>query len=366
MSSGDGEIDEWVERTAAMVGEPIDEREAWNTRASVDQARHFNNGLGTVNPRYSIDGDGAEVYPTYLVSVKYPLLHGAMDIDVPMSNVIGFIEYEWDEPITIGMDLEGTTVLEDVTDREVDGRRQIDLLTEVPYTADGAPVARARSRMTYISHPGSAHVESGDDRGVYAYSDEERGEIEAVYEAELERVAEGPDTPRFDELAVADPLPTIVRGPLTIGDIAAWYAGGGIPFGASIIRYRTTRDHPQTRTLNPETNWVEHRTHQHLDPLLTEERGMALPFASGVQTYSWTTLLVTNWMGRRGFLKRHREEVLHPHYYSDTLWLRGQVGDLSTTDAGPTVGIDWSATTQLGTEVARGRSVVLLPDSSAS
>lgn len=253
MSDRQRAIDDWIAHTESMVGTEVDEREAWNTTANADQARHYLNGLGTVNPRYRTIGanDGDEVYPTYLVSVKYPLLHGDMGHDVPMSNVIGGIEYEWYEPITVGMDLTGKTILTDVYERERDGRRHVYLVSEVPYFAGNELIARAESTMVYIAHPDSKHVGEGDDRGIYEYSKEERDAIESLYEDELERMSEVPESPPFDELEVGDRIPPTVRGPLTIGDIAAWYAGGGgsrtaPPFCSTERRRPTHRPGPET------------------------------------------------------------------------------------------------------------------------
>jgi acyl dehydratase len=352
-------IDEFYERTEALVGKEIEESTPWNTGVNADQASHYLNGISDVNLRWDPDGPGQEVHPTYLTSVVYPLLHGE-SMEVPLASLIAGVDYEWYEPIELGDDLDGTAVLTDLYEKgDRDERRYIFIISEVTYTRDGEEVGRAEGTMIRATQRGNQLQESRD---VYGFSDEERREIESRYEAELDRLESVPDTPDFEETEVGDELPPIVRGPLTIADMVCWNAGRGPTYGASLINYVERKGSPHNTVPNPRINWPQKTSHQHEDPWLCEQRGMSLPFGNGVMMYCWTSPLVTNWMGADGFLKQHNGQLESPYYYGDTLDITGEITDKSVTDGTPEVTVEWRAVDPHDDSVVSGDSVVSFPD----
>jgi acyl dehydratase len=352
-------IDEFYEKTEKLVGEEVQEGEPWNTQVNSDQAGHYLNGISDINPRWDPEGPGQEVQPTYLTSVVYPLLHGE-PMEAPLASLIAGVDYEWYEPIEIGDDLEGTSVIKDLYEKgDRDERRYIFIISEVTYTRNGEEVGKAEGTMIRATQRGNQLQE---EREIYTYSDEERAEIEDKYEAEIARLESVPETPDVDSLEVGDELPSIVRGPLTIADMVCWNAGRGPTYGASAINYMERKGSPHNTVPNPEINWMQKTSHQHEDPYLCEQRGMALPFGNGVMMYCWTSPLVTNWMGADGFLKEHNGQLRNPYYYGDTLDITGEITDKSVADDTPEVTVEWEAIDPHGEPVVVGDSVVSFPN----
>ena len=103
-----GKIDEFVEKSRALIGKEISERESWNTTATQDAIRHFAYGISDDNPLWldplyasKIHGGRQLAPPAFLTSVLYPHLHGE-PMEVPLSNLIGDLEFHWHSPIFLG------------------------------------------------------------------------------------------------------------------------------------------------------------------------------------------------------------------------------------------------------------------------
>lgn len=351
-------IDEYYEQTKQLEGSVVKESPPWNTQVNADQARHYLNGISDINPRWQPDGPGDEVHPTFLTSVVYPLLHGA-PMDVPLASLIAGIDYEWHAPIRVGDDLEGEAVVKDVFEKgDPEEKRYIFVISEVTYTSNGEAVATAEGTMIRATQRGTELL---TDRDLNAYSDSEREAIESTYEAEIDRLGTVPETPAVDDLHVGDPLPTIVRGPLTIADMVCWNAARGPTYGAGIINYQERKGSPHNTVTNPKTGWMQKTSHQHEDVWLCEQRGMPLPFGNGVMMYAWTAPLVTNWMGGDGFLKRHEGALRAPYFYGDTLTIQGEVAAKSDDDP-PDVTVEWAAVDPADEPVIDGESVVSFPE----
>lgn len=352
-------IDEFYERSKDLVGQEVVESPPWNSGVTADQASHYLNGIGDINPRWSPEREGNEVQPTYLTSVVYPMLHGE-PMEVPLSSLIAGMEYTWEDTITVGDDLEGTAVVKDVFEKgDPDEKRYVFIISEVTYRANGETVATAEGTMIRATQRGTELLE---DRDPPSYSAEEREEIASTYDAEMERLSSVPPTPRFDDLTVGDELPTIVRGPLTIADMVCWNAGRGPTYGATIINYKERQGSPHNTVRNPHTGWMQKTSHQHEDVWMCNQRGMPLPFANGVNMYAMTSPFVTNWMGADGHLRRHNGSLRKPFYYGDVLWIDGEIAEKDDAGATPQVTIEWVAANQDGEPVVEGDSDVELPD----
>ena len=153
MSSTDVEakIDEFVARTRKMTGTEVREREPWNSEASADSIRHYAYGTDDGNPLW-LDPEYAAksrfgklaAPPSFLVSVLYPILHGA-PMDVPLSSLIGGLEFEWFLPVLLGDRLRATSRQVDMYEKKSkSGRRLIFVISEVTYwNQDDAVVAKA-------------------------------------------------------------------------------------------------------------------------------------------------------------------------------------------------------------------------------
>ena len=208
-------IDEFIEKTQKLNGQPVREREAWNNEASADAIRHFAYGIDDDNPLW-LDPEYAAgtphgnllAPPAFLVSVLYPILHGA-PMAVPLSSLIGGVEFEWEKPIPLGSRLRAVSIQKDAyikTNKA--GRQLIFIISECTYrNAQGDVLAKGTGTMIRTLQEGDALLY---ERPIRKYGAAEFQEIEAAYEAEERR---GGEKRRFREVSTGDELPPMVRGP---------------------------------------------------------------------------------------------------------------------------------------------------------
>ena len=138
--SNQARIDEFIEKTRELNGRPVREREAWNNEASADAIRHFAYGIDDDNPLW-LDAEYASgashgnimAPPAFLVSVLYPILHGA-PMEAPLSSLIGGVEFEWKKPIPLGTRLRAESIQKDsYVKTNKAGRRLIFIISECTY-----------------------------------------------------------------------------------------------------------------------------------------------------------------------------------------------------------------------------------------
>src|SRR5918995_268501 len=159
-------IDEYVARTRELTGKEVRERESWNTEVTPDAIRHGR----MLAP------------PALLVSVLYPILHGA-PMRAPLASLIGGVEYEWYERIHLGDRLRATSVQKDFYEkRSGQGRRLNFVISEVTYrNQDDDVVGKATGTMIMASQVGE---QLQMERRIRKYSDEEVTELDRAFKAE--------------------------------------------------------------------------------------------------------------------------------------------------------------------------------------
>jgi len=357
----DAQIEEFIAKTRAMNGREVREREPWNTEASPDAIRHFAHGIDDDNPLWLDPAYAAKTRhggllapPAFLVSVLYPILHGA-PMAAPLSSLIGGVEFEWRRPIRAGERLRAASVQKDSYEKtNKAGRRLIFIISGCTYwDQDDEVVATATGTM--IRTP----LEGGEllyDRPIKRYSGEEMKKIEAAWRAEQRT---GAKTLHFEDVQAGQALPPIVRGPLTIGDMVCWNAALGPSYKAGRRGYLDLEKAPHNAVLNTAIGLKVKNSQQHEDFHLAAGRGMPGPFDNGVMRFAWASPLVTNWMGDEGFLKRLYVQVRRPMIYGDAIWYAGRV--TAKDGAAGTVAVEIAGANQEGELATSGQAVVELP-----
>jgi len=222
-----------------LVGKEVRERGPWNNEASLDAIRHFANGIDDDNPLW-LDPDYTagtvhkkiQAPPAFLVSVLYPILHGA-PVVAPLSSLIGGVSFEWFQPIYAGDTLRAHSVVKEMFEKtNKAGRRLIFIIGEFTYeNGQGETVATATGTMIRTLQEGSSLMY---DREVAHYDEAAIAEIEAEYRAEKRT---GSDPLHWEDVSPGDALPSMLRGPLTIGDMVAWNAALGPSYRAGRLGY---------------------------------------------------------------------------------------------------------------------------------
>ncbi len=360
----DRQIDDFYQKSKALDGELVWERRPWNTVASEDAIRHYAFGTADANPRY-LDADyaagtpdgGLTAPPTFLISVLYPMLHGA-PMKGPFASLVGGVGFEWFLPIRLGDRLRPEPRQKACFEKLGTGpsgkkdRRMIFIVAEVNYyNQDDALVATATSPCIMAEQQGETLQL---DRPVHRYSDAQIAALEEMFRAETRHQG----IRYWDDVAVGDSLGPIARGPLTSGDLVNWNAAIGPSYRSSHLAYLDLLNTPHLSVRNPVTNFPTKSSQQHEDANLAAGRGMPGPFDHGVMRFAMVAPLITDWMGDGGFLNKLYTRVAKPSIYGDTQTFSATVTD--KRDDGQ-VSIAISGTNQLGETSTSGEATVTLP-----
>lgn len=356
-------IDEFVVKTGQLTGQEVREREPWNTEASADAIRHFAYGTDDGNPLWlDLDYAAKTRYgklaapPAFLVSVLYPILHGA-PLEAPLSSLIGGLEFEWYEPVLVGDRLRAKAVQTEMYEKKSkSGRRLIFVISECTYrNQHDSLVAKAIGTMIRTTQVGTELL---FERPIHRCSDQELKEIEQAMKAERRTSNRAL---YWEDVSMGQEIPPIVRGPLTIGDMVCWNSALGPSYKAGRLGYLDLLKSPHAAVTNPATGWPVKYSQQHEDFNLAAQRGMPGPFDNGVMRFAWVAPLVTNWIGDDGFLRKLYVQVKTPNIYGDITWYKGKVSGKVIEQKDGIVKLDLSGVNQEGVTTTEGKAEVVLP-----
>ena len=169
-------------------------------------------------------------------------------------------------------------------------------------------------------------------------------------------------TPRYwEDVKVGDELPTLVKGPLSIGEMWAWSQGLGGGGEVHAFKMRSLRKHPAWGWKNPDTGAREtiNQVHERDDAA----QGIAVPMAYdlGGQRNAWIGQCITNWMGDDGFLKSLYCEYRRFNVYGDIQFIKGKITRKYELNGEHLVDIDAWAENQRGEVTAPAHGSVILP-----
>lgn len=365
---------EGIAEAATLIDVPLRrDRMQWIEAATRDAIRHFAWGIGDNNPLW-LDRDYAAASPWGRI-VAPPCILYAVDNTVVAPKLPGVqwiyagTAWTWFEPILIDDSFRVEAKL--VKQEEKSGRRFSNWVLqtgEIRFTNQhGRLVAIASGRCArtprgdrLVEAEGKDHVV---EREPHRYSGEEIERIEAAVLAEPRR---GQEPLYWEDVTVGTVIPQVVRGPLSIVDIMAWYSAqqGAQPYGGvhgDALRYR--QRHADYH-VNKTTGARESAGRGHLEAKTGGDVGMGGAYDIGPQRISWAQHMLTNWIGDHGFLHKLDIAVRRPNLVGDTLWWTGNVTGKRLEDGRFAVDLALTATNQTGAMSAQGTATVLLPSRS--
>jgi hypothetical protein len=169
-------------------------------------------------------------------------------------------------------------------------------------------------------------------------------EIEDIYNAQDAEEIRGSKPRYWEDVKVGDELKQVVRGPLSMVEMAAWQAGG----------HAHNLSDRLNRIMWKKIPWAETRM----------EYGVTIVkrhFAVGQQLEAWRYILVTNWMGDDGFLWKFSAQIRRFVMEGDTTWVKGKVTKKYVDDGKYCVDIDIQNVMQTGAVSVTGGATVILP-----
>ena len=247
-----GEItEESIAEAAALIGTPLRRtRMQWIETATRDAIRHFAWGVGDDNPLWQ-DRAYAEASPLAGITAPPCILY-AIDSTIVAPKLAGVqwiyagTDFTWYEPIR--EDDTFTVEAKLIRQEEKSGRRFARWLLqtgEVTYRNQHGRVAATAighcARTPRLKHNDGDEAEhSAPAHEPQRYSPEELAAIEAETLAEPRQ---GREPLYWEDVSIGDRVPPVVKGPLSVIDILAWYSAtqGALHYGGAhgdAIRYR--------------------------------------------------------------------------------------------------------------------------------
>ena len=270
---------------------------------------------------------------------------------------------EWWSPLRPGRVLRRRNALVGVLDKPSDfaGRAVHEWTAQV--FCDEDTLLAAQLRLMVRTERGEARERSPDRvrPGPEPYSDEALAAIDEQYARERPRGAE----PRlWEDVHEGDPLPPLVKGPLTVTDMICWHAG----MGMGLYRVAPLRLGYQNRQRIPrfyqrdELNIPDVQQRVHWDPAFARRAGNVTTFDYGRMRETWLIHLCTDWMGDAAWLWTLDCEFRAFNYVGDTQWMRGTVTRRYLADGErPAVEVELCGENQRGEVTTPGRATILLP-----
>ena len=363
--------DEGIAEAETLVDVPLRrDRMRWIETTTRDAIRHFSWGIGDSNPLW-LDSEYAAKSP-YGGIVAPPCILYALDGTVVAPKLAGVqwlyagTTFTWFEPILLNDTFKVEARLKK---QELKSGRRFPkwvLQTgEIKYINQHHRVAGIAIGRCARTPRGEALAKEKNNKLLkavesYNYSSEEIADIERQVLAESRQ---GSEPLYYDNVKVSDKVQQVVRGPLGVIDIMAWYSGqqGATHYGGvhgDAIRYRSRH---ADYHLNKKTGAKESAGRGHLETSTGRDVGMGGAYDVGPQRIAWCQHMLTNWIGDHGFLHTLDVSVRKPNLVGDTIWWTGEVISKDIQDGYGVVKFKVRAVNQKDELSADGTASAVLP-----
>lgn len=360
--------DAMIARIRGRIGKTWTPSEPFfNTQATRDTIRHFVDGIGDRNPLHRNPGYAREtIYKRliapgcFLYSVYYPIAQGSMMPGI--HGLIGGNDWEWFKPILEGDDFTYTVTLTDVVEKKAKIADRVVIGYDVTEYKNqrGEVVARAKGWTLHFSRTDSGQKGSYRQREKAASSPDELQKIYADYDKEVVR---GSTARYWEDVAIGEELPFVVKGPLSLRDMLVWNMGAGSIFmRAHGIFVDYQRRHPAVSVFDATAGEAEVPEIVHFQNASAQDVGTSLAYDYGYERMSWLGNLLTNWVGDVGFVKKMYAELRGLNYVGDTTWCKGKVTKkYFDENLEACVDLECHSENQRGEITMVGQGVVILP-----
>ena len=360
-------LDQLRERIGVRIENSL---EPWCHEATRDNIRHYAHGIGDDNPLWCD--------PEYAANTKFggiiALPSFLFACDRIVSGYVGGLpgvhamwagaDWNWHKPVRRNDEIRTEAWLKDLIlhDTRFSGRAVQQIYHVDFFNQDGDKVADAdswcfRTDRDQARETGTKYSELRE-KPIKQYTDDELAEIFAGYAEEEVR---GAETRYFEDVAVGDKLPTLVKGPMTVTGFIAYAQGwGGLYIRANKLAWKQHHRHPGLGIKNkfgiPD---CPERVHWEND--FATMVGAPAAYDYGPERCSWMTHHMTNWMGDDGFLRESKSQIRRHNPEGDTLFINGEVMGKREEDGKRLIDIKHQALNQDGELSIHGTGVVELP-----
>ncbi len=349
-------IDEALADLRRLIGQPVRRPEPYIEVATRDAIRHWAHGIGDRNPFWTEHG----VAPPTILFAMDRIVSGYVGGLPGIHAMYAGTEFRWRLPIREGDHVVGQSVLLDLVEKASRfARRAIQQIYRTTFTnQNGAVVCEADSWCFRTERDTARERGKYTAREPHRYSREEIERIRLAYRNEEMRGA----TARYwEDVAVGEALPEVVKGPLTVTSVIAFVQGwGSLYVRAHGLAFDMFERHPALAIPNA-FGVPEPPERVHWDEAFARRVGVPGAYDYGPERVAWLGHLVTNWMGHDGFLRRLSVQVLRHNLLGDTTWCRGRVSGKAVVEERGEVTLDLTAVNQRGETTAQGHATAVLP-----
>ena len=348
--------DEALGALRALVGKEIRRPEPYVEVATRDAIRHWAHGIGDRNPLWA----AARLAPPTILFAMDRIVSGYVTGLPGIHAMYAGSDFRWRRAVREGDRVLGRSVLLDLEEKaSTFARRAIRQTYRTTFVDDaGAIVCEADSWCFRTERDTARELQKYRALEPHRYAPEEIERIRRAYAGEAIRGA----APRYwEDVTVGEPLPEVVKGPLTVTSVIAFVQGwGSLYVRAHGLAFDLFERHPALGIPN-EFGVPEPPERVHWDADLARAVGVPAPYDYGPERVAWLGHLVTNWMGDAGTLARLNVQVRRHNLIGDTTWCRGRVAAKTVLEARGEVTLDLVAVNQRDETIAQGQAVVVLP-----
>lgn len=359
---------EGIKAMQDKIGVSLRPRTRYNRSSAYDSVSHYCIGIGDDNPLWIDEEHGQKsklgfnlAPPSFLYSIAMTV------VQMGMPGVHGFhagTRWKFFRPIPHDQRILLHVWLDEVTEQpsKLAGRSVATYFSTVFFTPDEDLIAHSRSVTFRMERGATRSGNSGKTLELANWTPDQLRDIEAQYEREKIRGA----TPRYwEDVQVGDAIDPIIKGPLCMSDMIAYYAGAMVaPTPAHGLAVKDLRKHPNWWFRNPENGGLEPIIRVHENIAAAQAAGVAAPYDVGVQRQSWLMHLVTNWMGDDAFMLQNSGNFRAFNYFGDLTTFNGEVVRKFVENDDYCVELEVRGTNQRGQVSIPGTAVVALPSRS--
>jgi acyl dehydratase len=364
--------DEMLEHARSLIGVWLRRDVHWpafaEDIAAVDIRRWATYSIGDDNPLWSDEEYGRRsrwgsviAPPTFLYTIDSTIVAPGLR---GIQWIYGGTRWRHHRPVRVGDRITARARLTKVQEKSGARARRLVIQTgEVEYVNQRDElVARAEADVMRIPRRTSGKGMVGFDErkaaGRQVWTPEQIEKIRLAYLNEERRGAE----PRYwEDVNVGDDLPTVVKGPLTLVDIMAFYVGRRNTYPPLKLAFQERERHPANVYVSPSTGIPMHPAAGHFDEEIAHEVGMPGAYDQGWMRANWIGHLVTNWCGDDGWVKELDVRLEQPNLVGDATWCTGTVVSKRVVDGERLVELSCRGTTQRAEQNMSGRALVRLP-----
>ena len=360
-------LDELRKRIGVKIENTL---EPWCHEATRDNIRHYAHGIGDDNPLWSDPeyaagtAHGGIVAPPSFLFACSRIVSGYVGGLPGVHAMWAGADWTWHKLTRRNDEITTEAWLKDLISHETRfSGRAIQQIYHVNFFNQAGDLLAEADSWCFrtdrdLAREEGTKYEDLKGRPAKTYTQEELTDIYRHYANEEVRGA----APRYyEDVAVGDKLPTMVKGPMTVTGFIAYAQGwGGLYIRANKLAWQQVHRHPGLGIAN-KFNIPDCPERVHWEEEFAHMVGAPDAYDYGPERCSWMTHHLTNWMGDDGFLHKSNTKIRRHNPVGDTLFIDGEVTGKREEEGQVHIDIAHEARNQDGELSIQGTGVVRLP-----